>query len=204
MDETSTRTLSSPTIGRVMQYDLEIRKHAADALNRGVDFKTALREATEDDKMRRKFLCGVVVDAATPAAKAVSAPGVDKSRDSSKRKADAKPEGPSKTSRKRARVAEMKRQLAEARTGGNGAGAAKASAPPPAPKAGTPQPKGKGKGDPLPAGAHGRTGPPENAFICWGYNKAAGCQRNGCSMKHVCWYCFAADHTGAACPNHRR
>ena len=212
--------MSSPTLARVIAYEMEIRKRMTDRLNQGHDFRGALLHAQEDQEIRSvHFLQPVALESNSSAARAVSAPGVEKA--GTKRKNE-DGQQPSKRAKKRhnqaAKVAELQKQLAQAqggrnhdqgkgggrRNGGgnpngqqNSGGNQQQQQPRGQPKGGDGA-KGAGKGGP-PAGAHSRK-PGDGASICWGFNKPTGCNHGtSCRMKHVCWYCFQGDHGGHNC-----
>ena len=221
-DDAGSKVISSPTLSRVLMHDLAVRRFVAAAMNRGQDIRSALLAAQEDDKLVRQYMHGVSVDVNTPAARAVSAPGVDKAplkaiKDVEKRRSEtgdgnASVSKKSKGAKKRANVQEMKKMLDTARSnagsasggggnrggggggkGGGGSGGGGGGGGNAAPA------KGAGKGKTvLPAGAHSRT--TAGKMICWPHNSAAGCTRPNCTMEHCCWMCFSSAHNG---PNHQ-
>jgi hypothetical protein len=64
----------------------------------------------------------------------------------------------------------------------------------------TPQGKGKGKGKKgKPGRGKNSALTPDGRQICFAYNQAGGCTRQGCQYVHICNMCFIAHEFGAKC-----
>ena len=214
--DTNGRAISSPTLPRVITYELEIRKRATDLLNQGHDFRNALLMAQDDSEIRSlHFLQPVALESHSAGARAVTAPGADKGTKRKTEDNDNEVKATKSAKKKKnqaAKMAELQKQLDQAKANGrrnnrngdnrnNTKGGAKGAN-------GQPKGGGKGAGDGaavkgagkgLPDGASSRTPDPENLSICFGYNKPTGCPHTACRMKHVCWFCFKSNHGGHTC-----
>ena len=80
-DHQDGKPVSTPTIGHVIAYDLQIRKKQAEFMNAGHDFKTALEAARDPEKEGREirqvhFLSPVAISITSPDCRACTAPGI--------------------------------------------------------------------------------------------------------------------------------
>ena len=43
---------------------------------------------------------------------------------------------------------------------------------------------------------------PDNKPLCFAYNNAKGCKKEGCRFVHACRYCFSEQHSMLKCDKH--